>query len=178
MPCDFYISAFHPKALNVCWRLAGLLAQALLPTFPFVARTVVFVEAGRRDGGQAAPATWDSTGVSPVSLLIPVSCRPGNQLAAKYTKPATGPRKSCSQAFIYTFGGNGELLYESGFISFLQRMRPNRLILLFAHLAGWLLFFSLVIGFVYRNPDSDGLPGLVFSGHSCFSASCTWPCFT
>ena len=43
-------------------------------------------------------------------------------------------------------------------------MRPNRLILLFAHLAGWLLFFSLVIGFVYRNPDSDGLPGLVFSG--------------
>ena len=36
MSFDFYISAFHPKALNVCCDLAGLLAWGLLQRLPVV----------------------------------------------------------------------------------------------------------------------------------------------
>jgi len=35
MPPGFYISAFHPKALNICFDLAGLLAHPYLIAFPF-----------------------------------------------------------------------------------------------------------------------------------------------
>jgi hypothetical protein len=35
MSFDFYISAFHPKALNVVFDLAGLLAKSIVETFPF-----------------------------------------------------------------------------------------------------------------------------------------------